>query len=167
MNFSLDANIDSIESQARIIELFKKIKINKPGITNFLDLVFHEIMLFLKEHNAEDIPSFLSQLSINLSAAIVLKIEELHPDFEIISLDFDHLGDIKKSLAEIHFKDTNDERIFQELMTNLKDIKPIEFFLDDLDFAKKCMKGFGKIANDMGFENEAFSSKLLRDHYPI
>ena len=162
-----DANIDSIESQARIIELFKKIKINKPGITNFLDLVFHEIMLFLKEHNAEDLPSFLSQLSINLSAAIVFKIEELHPDFEIISLDLDHLGDIKKSLAEIHFKDTNDERIFQELMTNLKDIKPIEFFLDDLDFAKKCMKGFGKIANDMGFENEAFSSKLLRDHYPI
>jgi len=100
-------------------------------------------LLFLKEHEAEDLPSFLSQLSINLSASIVLKIEELHPDFEIISLDLGHLSDIKKSLAEIHFKDTNDERIFQELMTNLDDIKPIEFFLDDSDFAKKCMKGFG------------------------
>ncbi|NJD53002.1 MAG: hypothetical protein FIB07_09070 [Candidatus Methanoperedens sp.] len=162
-----DVKIDYIESQARIIELFKKIKINKPGITNFLDLVFHEILLFLKEHNAEDLPSFLSQLSINLSASIVFKIKEIHPDFKIISLDLDHLSEIKKSLADIHFKDTNDERIFQELMTNLADIKPIEFFLDDLDFAKKCIKGFGKIANDMGFENEAFFSRLLRDHYPI
>ncbi len=159
-----DINIGSIESQALIIEQFKKIKTKKPGLTNFLDLVFHEVSLFLKEHDIENLPLFLSQLSINLSASIVPKIDELNPDFEIISLNLDHLGKVKKSLSEIHFKDTNDERIFQELMTNLNNVKPIEFFLDDLDFANKCRKGFGNIANDMGFETGAFSCKLLRDY---
>ncbi len=64
---------------------------------------------------------------------------------------------MKRSLADIHFKDTNDGRIFQELMTNLEDIKPIEFFLDDRDFAKKCNVGFTNIANDMEFNESDFS----------
>lgn len=159
-------NIGSIDSQALIIEQFKKIKAEKPGLANFLDLVFHEISLFLKEQDIEDLPSFLSQLSINFSGSIILKIDDIHPDFEIIFLNLDNLGKVKKSLADIHFKDTNDERLFQELMTNLDEIKPLEFFLDDMDFANKCWKGFANIANDLGFENDAFSCKLLKDYNP-
>jgi len=40
--------LSSLDSQALIIESFKKKKSEKPGITNFLNLVFHEISLFLK-----------------------------------------------------------------------------------------------------------------------
>ena len=159
-------NIGSIDSQALIIEKFKKIKTIKPGLANFLDLVFHEISIFLKEHDIESLPSFLSQLSINLSGSIIKKIDEIHPDFEIIDLDLNHLSNVKKSLADIHFKDTNDERIFQELMTNLDEIKPIEFFLEDKEFAKNCKKGFANISNDLGFEKEAFSCRLLNGHNP-
>ena len=43
-------------------------------------------------------------------------------------------------------------------MTNLEDIKPIEFFLDDRNFAKKCDMGFTNIANDMEFDDSDFSS---------
>lgn len=159
-------NIGSIDSQALIIEQFKKIKAAKPGLANFLDLVFHEISLFLKENDIENIPSFLSQLSITFSGSIILKIDDIHPDFEIIFLNFDNLSKVKKSLVDVHFKDTNDERIFQELMTNLDEIKPLEFFLDDMDFANKCRKGFVNIANDLGFENDAFSCKLFKDYNP-
>lgn len=159
-------NIGSIDSQALIIEQFKKIKAEKPGLANFLELVFHEISLFLKEQDIEDLPSFLSQLSINFSGSIILKIDDIHPDFEIIFLNLDNLSKVKKSLADIHFKDTNDERLFQELMTNLDEIKPLEFFLDDMDFATKCRKGFVNIANDLGFESDAFSCNLLKDYNP-
>ncbi len=159
-------NIGSIDSQALIIEQFKKIKAAKPGLANFLDLVFHEISLFLKENDIESLPSFLSQLSINFSGSIIRKIDEIHPDFEILFLNLDNLSKVKKSLADIHFKDTNDERIFQELMTNLEEIKPLEFFLDDTDFANKCRKGFANIANSMIFGNDAFSCRLLKDYNP-
>jgi len=77
-------NTGSIDSQALIIERFKKIKAAKPGLANFLDLAFHEISLFLKEKDIENLPSFLSQLSINFSGSIIRKIDEIHPDFEII-----------------------------------------------------------------------------------
>lgn len=159
-------NIGSIDSQALIIEQFKKIKAAKPRLANFLDLVFHEISLFLKENDIESLPSFLSQLSVNFSGSIIRKIDEIHPDFEILFLNLDNLSKVKKSLADIHFKDTNDERIFQELMTNLEEIKPLEFFLDDTDFANKCRKGFANIANSMIFGNDAFSCRLLKDYNP-
>lgn len=108
----------------------------------------------------------MSQLSINFSGSIIRKIDEIHPDFEILFLNLDNLSKVKKSLADIHFKDTNDERIFQELMTNLEEIKPLEFFLDDTDFANKCRKGFANIANSMIFGNDAFSCRLLKDYNP-
>ena len=83
---------------------------------------------------------------------------------EIKTLNSKNLADVKKSLAEIHFKDSYDERIFLELMTNLSEIKPIEFFLDDREFAKNCKKGFANIANDLLFEKEEFSCRLLKDY---
>ncbi|MCZ7392265.1 MAG: hypothetical protein ABOK23_09260 [Candidatus Methanoperedens sp.] len=158
--------LSSMDSQALLIEKFKKIMNKKPGITNFLILVFHEISLFLKDHDREDLPSFLSELSINLSGLILLKIGEIHPNYEIKTLNSKNLANVKKSLAEIHFKDSYDERIFLELMTNLNEIKPIEFFLDDREFAKNCKKGFTNIANDLRFQKEAFSCKLLKDYNP-
>ena len=157
------SKISTFDSQYLLIEQFKKMKIAKPGLANFLDLVFHKTSLFLRENEIDGLPTFLSELSINLSGSIFLKIEELYPDCEIIFLNLDRLKDVKKSLTEVYFKDTNDDRIFQELMTNLEDIKPIEFILDDRDFAKKSMKGFENIAHDLGFADSDFTAKLLSD----
>lgn len=151
------SSISTLDSQAFLIEQFKNLKAAKPGLSNFLNLVYHEISIFLKDNEIDDLPDFLSELSLNLSNSIILKIEETHPDFEILFLNHDGLNIVKRSLADIHFKDTNDGRIFQELMTNLEDIKPIEFFLDDRDFAKKCNVGFTNIANDMEFNESDFS----------
>lgn len=155
------SNISTLDSQSLLIEQFKKMKVEKPGLANFLDLVFHETSLFLKDNEIDGLPTFLSELSINLSGSIFLKIEELYPDFEIIFLNLNSLNVVKKSLTEVYFKDTNDDRIFQELMTNLEEIKPIEFILDDRDFAKKSMKGFENIARDLGFADSDFTAKLL------
>lgn len=157
------SNISTLDSQSLLIEQFKKMKVEKPGLANFLDLVFHETSLFLKDNEIDGLPTFLSELSINLSGSIFLKIEELYPDFEIIFLNLNSLNVVKKSLTEVYFKDTNDDRIFQELMTNLEEIKPIEFILDDRDFAKKSMKGFENIAHDLGFADSDFTVKLLSD----
>ena len=150
------SSISTLDSQAFLIDQFKNLKAAKPGLTNFLNLVYHEISIFLKDNEIDDLPDFLSELSLNLSNSIIFKIEETHPNFEILFLIHDRLNNVKRSLAEIHFKDTNDGRIFQELMTNLEDIKPIEFFLDDRDFAKKCDLGFANIANDMDFVKSDF-----------
>lgn len=150
------SSISTLDSQAFLIDQFKNLKAAKPGLTNFLNLVYHEISIFLKDNEIDDLPDFLSELSLNLSNSIIFKIEETHPNFEILFLNHDRLNNVKRSLTEIHFKDTNDGRIFQELMTNLEDIKPIEFFLDDRDFAKKCDLGFANIANDMDFVKSDF-----------
>ena len=159
-----NSNKSSLDSQAMLIEQIKNIKFAKPGLANFLDLVFREISLFLRDHEIEDLPSFLSELSLNLSGSIISKIDGIHPHIEKISLNQDCLGDVKRSLSDIYFKDTTDERIFQELMTNLDEIKPLEFFLDDRDFATKCRNGFASVSNDMGFEDGAFSCKLIQDY---
>ena len=154
--------LNSLDSQAIIIENFKKMKREKPGISNFLNLVFHELSLFLKDNDMEGLPAFLSELSLNLSRSILLKIGEIHKNFEIITLKSKNLSGIKKALAEIHFKDSYDERIFLELITNLYEIKPIEFFLADREFARNCKKGLSNIVSNMGFEMNAFSCKLLK-----
>lgn len=159
-----NSNKSSLDSQAMLIEQIKNIKFAKPGLANFLDLVFHEISLFLRDHEIEDLPSFLSELSLNLSGSIISKIDGIHPHIGKISLNQDRLGDVKRSLSDIYFKDTTDERIFQELMTNLDKIKPINFFLDDRDFAKKCRNGFARVSNDMGFKDGAFSCKSIQDY---
>ncbi len=143
-------SLSSLDSQAIIIENFKKMKREKPGISNFLNLVFHEISLFLKDNDMEGLPTFLSELSLNLSRSILLKIDEIHQNFEIIKLKSENLSGIKKSLAEIHFKDSYDERIFLELMTNLYEVKPIEFFLDDREFARKLQDRFFKYIQQFG-----------------
>ncbi len=91
-----------------------------------------------------------------------MKIDEIHQNFEIIKLKSENLSGIKKSLAEIHFKDSYDERIFLELMTNLYEVKPIEFFLDDREFARNCKTGFSNISSNLGFEMNAFSCKSLK-----
>ena len=155
-------SLSSLDSQAIIIENFKKMKREKPGISNFLNLVFHEISLFLKDNDMEGLPTFLSELSLNLSRSILLKIDEIHQNFEIIKLKSENLSGVKKSLAEIHFKDSYDERIFLELMTNLYEVKPIEFFLDDREFARNCKTGFSNISSNLGFEMNAFSCKSLK-----
>jgi hypothetical protein len=145
-----------------ILEKFKQIRDAKPGLENFLNLVHEEIIIFLKDNNIEKLPLFLSQFSIRYSrSAIPTKITEMHSISKIIALNKDSLSDVKKSLVEIDFKDTNDLLIFQEIMTNLNDIKPIEFFSNDQEFSKKSILGYAEIVKNLISDNQAFSFVLL------
>jgi replicative DNA helicase len=85
----------------------------------------------------------------------------MHSISKIIALNKDSLSDVKKSLVEIDFKDTNDLLIFQEIMTNLNDIKPIEFFSNDQEFSKKSILGYAEIVKNLISDNQAFSFVLL------
>jgi len=156
MNFSLDTNIilGIVNTRDRLHEVSialmrdkrkeplilcnSAIKESHNVLRNKINEIMVEIIGFFR-----DIYQNPNIGSIDSQALIIekfKKIDEIHPDFDIIYLDLNHLSNVKKSLADIHFKDTNDERIFQELMTN--------------------------IGNDLGFEKEAFSCRLLNDHNP-
>ena len=78
-------------------------------------------------------------------------------------LNHDNLEDVKKSIVGVYFKDNNDERIFQELMTNLAKINPLEFYLDDVEFIKKIEKSYLNYIEILGYGKEAFSCHLLED----
>ncbi len=90
--------------------------------------------------------------------------ENIHSTGNSISLNFKTLSNVKQSTKDIYFKDTYDERIFQELMTNLAEIMPIEFFSDDTEFKEKSEIGYTKITNDLGFDKQAFSFKSLEKY---
>lgn len=141
--FFQNKQMSLLESQILLIEIFKELKNRKPKFTNFLKLVYSEIWTFLQtDYDIEKIP---------------------HSIEAIISLNFKTLSDVKQSTKEIYFKDTNDERIFQELMTNLTDVIPIEFLSDDDEFINKSKIGFEKISNDLKYSNNIFSCKLLQE----
>jgi len=153
-----------LESQILLIEIFKELKTQKPMFSNFLNLVYFEILTFLQtDFDIDKIPSFLSQLSLKYSNFILPKLENTHSIEAIISLNFKTLSDVKQSTKEIYFKDTYDERIFQELMTNLSDVIPIELISDDIGFIKNSKIGFEKISNDLKYSNNIFSCKLLQE----
>jgi PIN domain nuclease of toxin-antitoxin system len=149
--------LGSVNLHSLILEIIKKIRDAKPGLENFLDLVHNQILLFLDDHPIDKLPSFLSELSMRYTKpSIQKKIEEIHSIFKILSLNQKALHDIKKSLAEIYFKDTNDERIFLEIISNLNEINPIELYSNDNEFRKKCEMGYENIKNDLKFDNQAF-----------
>ncbi len=153
--------LGSVNLHTLILEIIKKIRDAKPGLENFLDLVHTQILLFLDDHPIEKLPSFLSQLSMRYSKpSIQKKIEEIHSVFKIISLNQKALPDIRKSLAGIYFQDSNDERIFMEIISNLNEINPIELFSNDNEFKKKCEMGYENIKNDLKFDNQAFQFVL-------
>lgn len=162
--FFQNKQMSLLESQILLIEIFKELKNRKPKFTNFLKLVYSEILTFLQtDYDIEKIPSFLSQLSLQYSNFTLPKLENMHSIEDIISLNFKTLSDVKQSTKEIYFKDTYDERIFQELMTNLTDVIPIEFLSDDNEFINKSKIGFEKISNDLKYSNNIFSCKLLQE----
>jgi hypothetical protein len=153
----------SMDFQAKMIENFREMKSKKPELTNFLDFIYDEIQVFLKDNKIDKLPSFLSTVSIKYSKYLPQKINQIHSNSEVLILDKKQLDIVKKATIEIHFKDTNDERIFQELMTNLCLIKPIDFYLDDAEFAKKIDEAYLNLDETLGFENDAFSCNLLKD----
>ncbi len=152
-----------IELQEQLINIFIELKIKKPEASNFLDLLYSEIITFLKDNNSEKLPSFLSQLSIEFAQSLFDKIEQIHSINEIIVLNHDNLEDVKKSTTGVYFKDNNDERIFQELMTNIAKINSLEFFSDDVEFIKKIEKSYLNCIEILGYSKEAFSCHLLQD----
>ncbi len=93
-----------------------------------MKLVYEEVVVFLRNNPIDKLPTLLSQLSIRYSRiAIERRIEEIHSIYQVIILDSDNLSGVKRALVDIHFKNNNDERIFTELMTNLNEVKPIEW----------------------------------------
>lgn len=163
--FFQNKKMSSLESQILLIEIFKELKIRKPELTNFLDLVYHEILIFLqKGHDIKKTPSFLSQLALQYSNFTIPKLENIHSIDGLIRLNFKTLSNVKQSTKDIYFKDTYDERIFQELMTNLTGIMPIEFFSDDKEFKEKSNIGYAKIINDLGFDKQAFACESLEKY---
>lgn len=164
-NFFKTPKLSLLDSQTLLIEIFKQLKIKKPESTNFLNLVYDEISTFLrKEQDTKKIPSFLSKLSLEYSNLVITKLENIHSVDELINLNLGNLSSVKRLTKDIYFKNNNDERIFQELMTNLSEILPIEFFSDDEEFVKKSEQGYAKIANDLRYNKNAFSCKLLQDY---
>lgn len=154
--------LGSVDLHSLILEIFKKIRDAKPGLENFLDMVHSKIMNFLDDNPIEKFPSFLSELSMKYSRlSIQREIEEIHPISKIISLNKTTYGDTRKSIAEVKFKDPNDESIFLEIITNLNEIKPIELFSNDEEFKKKCDKCYEKIQNDLKFDNRLMFTQLI------
>jgi len=162
--FFQNKKMSLLESQILLIEIFKELKIRKPQLTNFLNLVYHEVLTFLqKDHDIEKIPSFLSQLALQYSNLTLPKLDNIHSIGDLIGLNLKTLGNVKQSTKDIYFKDTYDERIFQELLTNLNEIQPIEFFSDDIEFVKKSRMGYEKISNDLKYSKNMLSCKLLQE----
>ncbi len=155
------SDLSPIELQSLIIKEIKKIMIRKPRLKNFLEWVYKEISDFLMTHDKENLASYLSELSIRLSRSIELILKRIRPDYQEIYLNLASLEDVKKAAAGVYFRNSSDERIFYELMTNLNEILPIEFYLDDGEFLKKCEAGYLKLANDLSFDEMAFSCKLI------
>ncbi len=145
-----------------IFNIFKQIKGEKPILENFLKLVYEEVINFLKNNSIDKLPTLLSQLSIRYSRiAIEKRIEEIHPISKIITLDSDNLSSVRRALVDIQFKDNNDEGIFTELMTNLNEVKPIEFCSNDKEFAEKSILDYAEVAKIFIFNNQDFSFVLL------
>jgi len=163
-NLLQNSKLSLKESHIQLDEIFKQLKIIKPDSINFQNLVYRDCIDFIKrEHgNIKLLPSFLSEMSTKYSNSIIKKLQDSNMSFELINLDYKRLSDVKKSLHDIHFNDTNDERIFQELMTNLSKIQPIEFFSDDYEFIKKSEKGFSRLSIDLKYDSNAFSCMLLK-----
>lgn len=156
------SKLDSYDLHSLIFEIFKQIKDEKPELENFLRLVYQEIFLFLEKNPINKLPTFLSEFSIRYSrSAIQKRLEEIHPNCKVIILKLDNLSGVKKALVNIDFKDNNDEQIFKELMTNIFEVKPIEFFSNDKEFAEKSMTGYTEIAKIFVLDKNAFSFVLL------
>lgn len=151
-----------MEVQEQIIIIFRNLQLEKPEASNFLELVYAEILNFLKENNSEKLPSFLSKLSIEFSSSLIYKIEQIH-DFEVIMLNRKNLEDVKKSTVGVYFKDNNDEKIFQEFMTNLVKNNPLGFYSDDKEFINNIKKSYLIYIEILGYRNESFSCHLLED----
>ncbi len=155
------SKLGSFKLTSLIIDEFKLIIDKNPKLEDFVNLIYEEIEVFLKDNPTERLPDFLSQLPLRYSKSIQIKLYEIHPIFYKIILNRKNLSAVKKALTEVDFKDTNDERIFQELMTNVRGLTPIEFYSNDSEFIKKCEQGYIKIANHFGLDKLAFSFKLL------
>lgn len=151
-----------MEAQEQIIIIFRNLESEKPEASNFLKLVYAEILDFLKENNSEKLPSFLSKLALEFSNSLIYKMEQIH-DFEVIMLNRKNLEDVKKSTVGVYFKDNNDEKIFQEFMTNLVKKNPLGFFSDDKEFIKNIKKSYLIYLDILGYKNESFSCHLLED----
>ena len=157
-----DKKVNQMEYQEQLILAFKKIKTSNPGTSNFLDLVYNEIIVFLENNDSLKLPSFLSQLAIRYAQTLYIKIEKMHPNGNVIHLNHDNLEIIKKATSETYFKDPNDERIFYELMTNLPDIKPVEFLTGDKEFAKKIDESYPNCIEYFGYGENSFFCTLVK-----
>ncbi|MDY0386826.1 MAG: hypothetical protein RBT65_06790 [Methanolobus sp.] len=97
--------MSQMEYQEQMIISFRKMKSKNPAISNFLDLVYIEILKFLKDNDSYMIPAFLSQLAINYSQSLYKKLDETHPNAgKVIVLDHNNLKAVKEATIGTYFK---------------------------------------------------------------
>lgn len=140
----------------QLLDKFEEIKAKEPGKVNFINLLSSEIADYLDKNKCEYLPQFLSELSMKYSGNLVHKIKEKHYIYQTIKKQNDKLSNIKMLTNTINFNDSNDERIFYDLMTNLNGIVPIEFYSGDGKFVKKMKEGYQKIADENKLKSDAF-----------
>jgi hypothetical protein len=156
--------ISQMEYQEQLIISLRKIRSKNPGIANFLDLVYNEILVFLKDNDSYGLPSFLSQLAVKYSQSLYRKLDQINAnESRIILLDQANLKPIKTATTGTYFKDPNDERIFYELMTNLPDIVPINFYTGDSEFVKKINQSYHACLEYFELSEGSFSCHLVKD----
>jgi hypothetical protein len=125
-------------------------------------LVYDEITIFLKDNGLEMLPSFLSQLSLKYSQQLYRKIENAHPGtINIIQIEHNNLKSIKEKTSGTYFKDSKDERIYFELMTNLPSLVPIVFYTADKEFWKKINQSYSACTKHFGYSESSFSCEII------
>jgi hypothetical protein len=156
----LQSKASHIERNAEILQIFANLKLKYPSYSNFLELVYDNICAFLHDHDIDKLPSFLTPLSLNISSSLYPELEKYHLVEEVISINKSNLSLAKKSAVDVYFKDSNDERIYLDLITNLTKIKPATFYSNDKEFIKKMQECYVIFSQISGHEKEAFSCHL-------
>jgi hypothetical protein len=154
--------MSQMERQKYLLKAFTELKSNKPRLANFIDLFEKKVDNFIKDNGVDGIPNFLSEIGLKCSQSIYKKMETIHPtEISIIHANPRHLKNIRENIAGTYFKDTNDERIFLELITNLPMIEPVVFYTDDREFVKKIDQCCTDCIKYFGYNNGSFSCNLL------
>ncbi|QLC50605.1 hypothetical protein HWN40_10380 [Methanolobus zinderi] len=157
-----NTKMTKFEYQDKLVQAFKKVKSSNPGISNFLDLVYDEVVDFLQENNRDALPTFLAELGERYSQSLFKRLDQhISEEISILGLDHEHLSGIKEKTTSVYFKDTNDEKIYRELMTNLPKLEPVDFYTADREFAKKINQSYMDCLKYFGYEDGSFSCILL------
>lgn len=144
---------NDIERIERLINLFKRMSAENPGLKNFYELVWRRLNEYISKHGAgPDALLFLSELAENMSR-IVEPLLRMYIDYEIMETgipssektDFLRLVEETLEMSKVKFRDTNDRDIFLEIMMNIDRYNPPTFYTDDGEFSKKGKRAYSAL----------------------